>query len=100
MTVKAVFILGQGIHIAKSEKSPAKCRITQKLGNSSVLCRKTENPCEPHRSWILFELLCKKKRGIALADCEEQEFDQPMSSCSCNHVFMPFALMTSQFTVI
>ena len=59
-----------------------------------------ESVVSSHRSWILFELLCKKKRGIALADCEEQEFDQPMSSCSCNHVFMPFALMTSQFTVI
>ena len=56
-----------------------------------------ESAVSSHRSWILLELLCKKKRGIALADCEEQEFDQPMYSCSCYHFF--YAVCFNDFTI-
>ena len=38
--IKVIFILRQGM-------SPAKCRVTQKRGNSSVFYRKTKNPLVP-----------------------------------------------------
>ena len=38
--IKVIFILRQGM-------LPAKCRVTQKPGNSSVFCRKTKNPFVP-----------------------------------------------------
>ena len=38
--IKVIFILRQGT-------SPAKCRVAQKPGNSSVFCRKTKNPFVP-----------------------------------------------------